>query len=98
MKENSRRFLFDHVALILAVGAAIFGAYNYFKDPQVAQASKLELLTMKVEYIENQGMLYIHDNITEMKGEVVSLQKEQRELGKNVARILGILNSKENAN
>ena len=98
IKENTRRFIFDHLALLIAVFGAVFGIYHFFKNPQITQASDLNLLTSRVNYIESDGMLHIQDNITELKDGVKDLGKEQVAQGKDIASILGILNKKLNAN
>ena len=98
MRELARKTMFDYIPFVLAIGIAIFGCYSYFKDPQVAQASELKLLTSRVNYIESDGMLHIQDNITELKQDVKNLEDRQIDQGENIASILGILNKEFNAN
>ena len=98
MRELARKTMFDYIPFVLAIAVAVFGVYTYFKDPQVAQASEIKLLTSRVNYIESDGMLHIQDNITDLKIDVRELRAEQKTQGENVAEILGILNRNRNAN
>ena len=98
MNEDTRRIVFDYIALFIAIGGAIFGVYHFFKNPQVVQASDIRLLESRVDYIEGDGMLHIQNNITELKSSMKDVQKKQVTQGENIAKILGILTNRKQAN
>jgi hypothetical protein len=96
--------LYNQVAFVLAIGGFVWGAFNYLNAPQVQfneRLGKIEtnmaLIQQSVQTIQLNHEQHMQDALTEIadnKKLIADLQKEQVDQGKEIVRLLTIMQKK----
>lgn len=102
--KSFKEFLYNQVALVLAVGGFVWGIFNFLQVPQTKFEGDIggirqdvALIQQSINTIQLNHEAHIQtamEEIADSKAQIEEIRKEQNEQDKEIVRLMTILNQK----
>lgn len=89
--QDIRKKIINETTIAISIATVVLGSFIYLTSPQAENEKKIELMLKDIEFIRENHLKHMEENLSEIRKDIDENQKCARENEKKLEVILTIL-------